>query len=88
MNNIFQVETNTKKKNVQNIPDVIGSLSPALIRLSLNGNKISSISQEIGKLVKLEKLELQNNAIKKLPDTIGNLNKLEELNLSGNKSVS
>jgi hypothetical protein len=52
--------------------------------LRLNGNALSALPHEIGRMAALEKLELDNNAIAELPKEIGRLWNLEELRLSGN----
>eukprot|EP01006_Ploeotia_vitrea_P039994 TRINITY_DN66393_c9_g6_i1.p1 TRINITY_DN66393_c9_g6~~TRINITY_DN66393_c9_g6_i1.p1 ORF type:complete len:905 (+),score=80.97 TRINITY_DN66393_c9_g6_i1:32-2746(+) len=53
--------------------------------LDLSANEISSLSNDIGKLINLKKLHLQKNQLNKLPAACGYLVNLNELNLAANK---
>jgi len=55
-----------------------------LKELWLEGNELTEIPQDIGKVMHLEILWLKNNKIKTLPSGIGQLRKLRELSVSEN----
>jgi len=81
-----------KKKDIvdlrkQAIPEIPKSVRQLLCReLILAENDITSIPEEIGKLVNLEVLDLGNNRINHLPPAIGDLGgTLRELWLTNNK---
>jgi len=58
-----------------------------LRELSLNGNEIVCLPEQIGELVSLDKLGLRNNKIEFIPPQIGYLTNLLELKLDGNPLV-
>ncbi|GGN23986.1 MULTISPECIES: leucine-rich repeat-containing protein kinase family protein [Marinomonas] len=59
---------------------------PTLTRwLILTDNKIDSLPEDVGKLVRLQKLALAGNRLTALPDSIANCRKLELLRLSANQ---
>ncbi|MER5539248.1 leucine-rich repeat domain-containing protein [Streptomyces mirabilis] len=56
--------------------------------LSLSGNHISTVPEEIANLANLTKLNLSNNRLIELPEAITELTNLTVLNLSGNQLSS
>ncbi|MHA1931121.1 MAG: leucine-rich repeat domain-containing protein [Promethearchaeota archaeon] len=65
-------------------PDVICKFKN-ITKLSLNGNEIISVPNEINKMISLETLWLSHNKLSSLPDLFGELEKLEYLDLSNNR---
>lgn len=55
-----------------------------LRELHLNGNRLVTMPDAIGRLTALEKLSVANNRLSSLPPQVHNLTRLEELNLNGN----
>lgn len=66
------------------LPASIGSM-PALKHLALDGNSLSALSPQLGKLVRLEQLMLAGNRLTSLPSSIGSLAALKIINLSRNQ---
>ena len=54
-------------------------------RLWLHNNKIKSLPNEIGNLVKLKELLVHNNNLYTFPTSISNLLKLKKFTFHGNK---
>jgi Leucine-rich repeat (LRR) protein len=53
--------------------------------LTLEGNKIKNLPENIGNLKTLTKLNLSNNQITNIPESIGSLTNLKELYLTNNQ---
>lgn len=71
------------------IASVSSASLPTLTRwLILTDNKIDSLPEDFGKLVRLQKLALAGNRLTSLPDSIVNCCKLELVRLSANQLVT
>ncbi len=57
---------------------------PQLLNLNLSNNKIQTLSNELGKISKLESINLDNNELTSLPDGISILYNLKELTAANN----
>ncbi|WP_442267697.1 leucine-rich repeat domain-containing protein [Tenacibaculum sp. ZS6-P6] len=84
-----QNNVTTREKTLEVLPDEIGAIV-SLKKLSLQGNKLSSIPNTINGLIALEELNLGDNAgngneLSSLPSTIGGLISLKTLNLAYNR---
>ncbi|CAG8562928.1 1269_t:CDS:10 [Gigaspora margarita] len=77
---IMNVANNLFKEFPQVICNIV-----TLSELDLSYNEITSIPEEIGKLVHLKKLFLIGNLIDKLPESFQNLTSLQELDIRRNK---
>lgn len=72
--------------SLQSLPWVVISVSfPSLRFLFISKNGLTSIPDEIGLLVNLERLDLSLNQIKSVGDKFASLHKLRKLDLSGNQ---
>jgi Leucine-rich repeat (LRR) protein len=69
------------------LPAAIQNLTELEV-LNVQGNKLTNLPDEIGKLVNLTHFVISNNQLSSLPPGIGNLNKLNHLYASGNKITS
>jgi hypothetical protein len=56
--------------------------------LDLDGDKIESLPDSIGSLIRLKSLSISNNRLSILPDSIGNLTNLANLSTDGNNLTS
>ncbi|KAM4091643.1 hypothetical protein ACJW30_09G151900 [Castanea mollissima] len=56
--------------------------------MTLDGNEITSLPDEMGQLVRLERLSISGNLLTCLPETFGSLRNLLLLNVSNNKLKS
>lgn len=65
------------------MPPSIGRFT-ALKELVLNGNKFTSLPNELGACQQLTKFNVANNQLRSLPSSLGWLYRLEELHISGN----
>lgn len=77
------IELNLIRKDIRNLPEVIGRF-PELSILILESNLITEIPSSIGNLTKLTYLSLEGNQIAQLPTEVGLLNSLQRLNLNSN----
>ncbi|WP_394747082.1 leucine-rich repeat domain-containing protein [Spongiimicrobium salis] len=77
------IALNFVRKDLQNLPEVIGRLSE-LSTLNLESNSIREIPRSIQNLTKLTDFSLEGNQIAELPMEIGLLNSLDRFFLSFN----
>lgn len=75
---------NLSYMGVREIPQCTYSMGNHLTRLTCGGNKLTSISEEIGSLTKLHTLNLWSNKLTQIPDTIGELTNLSVLSIFDN----
>ena len=73
------------RRSITEIPEYFFEGMDNLVFLDLSGNRLKSLPDSIGNLIKLEKLNLSGNRLTSLPDSIGNLTNLKRLDLSRNK---
>lgn len=69
---------------LKEIPPEVFDLSDRLRNLDLSKNKLTSLSDSIGKLKLLKQLNLDSNKIEVLPNCLVYMKKLEMLNISNN----
>ena len=74
--------------NLDALAGVITNTEGQIIRLSVNGNGLSSLPPEIGQLGSLEILNWFGSNLSSVPPEIGQLGSLEVLELGSNKLVS
>ncbi len=80
---------NTKFTDIeQGFPDEIKFLASSLIDLHIYNTKITSLSNDISKLKRLQTLKLSNTGLTSLPDSIGDLPLLNFLQLPYNNLSS
>ena len=72
-----------QRNNISKFPNLSGCDS--LVRLDLNGNKITRVPGSIGKYTTLKSLVLNNNKVSKVEPGIEKLKSLEELSFYNNK---
>ncbi len=80
---IIVMSTLTMQPELTELPKEMCELT-SLEQISIWGNKISSVSPDIGKLENLTKLSLNNNQLTTLPPEIGQLTNLKTLSLNKN----
>lgn len=56
--------------------------------LNISNNKIESISQEIGRCIKLESLDMSHNLLKTVPNSLSQLRNLKKISLNNNQLTS
>lgn len=56
-----------------------------LRKLSLSGNKLTNVHEDLGNLTNLEELYLSRNELSSLPSGFANLSKLEKLSIARNR---
>lgn len=67
------------------IPEELFTTCTSLQLLSINNNKIRTLSDNVGKLQRLGTLSIKNNVLQSLPASIGKLQRLHTLEVSSNK---
>ncbi|CAJ1975351.1 unnamed protein product [Sphenostylis stenocarpa] len=72
---------------IERLPVNLGKLQ-SLKMMNLDGNRITSLPDELDQLVRLERLSVSRNLLESLPLTIGSLRNLVLLNVSNNKLQS
>ncbi|CAK4068547.1 unnamed protein product [Aphanomyces euteiches] len=63
----------------------IGALAPNLTKLTLRGNKLTTLPESVCTLTALETLDVAQNAIRDIPNSIGECVQLKEFNIDSNK---
>ena len=74
--------------NLKSLPQEVFELSASVCRIDVSFNKISSISNNIGRLSLLRMLDLSYNRLQSLPDEISLLVNLEELYIENNSLLT
>ncbi|KAG7386966.1 hypothetical protein PHYPSEUDO_014950 [Phytophthora pseudosyringae] len=67
------------------LEDLPHPLPPNVTKLSLRGNRLSTLPRSVLNLGKLQELDLSENALETLPANLGELQQLQELNVDGNR---
>lgn len=70
---------------LETIPEELFNTCSSLQLLSMNNNKIRSLSENVGNLQRLGTLSVKNNVLQTLPASIGLLQRLHTLDVSNNK---
>jgi adenylate cyclase len=70
---------------LETIPEELFTTCVSLQLLSINNNKIRTLSENVGDLQRLGTLSIKNNALQSLPASIGKLQRLHTLEVSCNK---
>eukprot|EP00020_Sapocribrum_chincoteaguense_P002865 CAMPEP_0170752724 /NCGR_PEP_ID=MMETSP0437-20130122/12116_1 /TAXON_ID=0 /ORGANISM="Sexangularia sp." /LENGTH=929 /DNA_ID=CAMNT_0011091803 /DNA_START=26 /DNA_END=2815 /DNA_ORIENTATION=- len=79
------VTLNVGYNKITKIPASIGQLSNTLTSLTLAGNQLRELPEEIGALASLTDLIISKNALVALPESIGDLKSLRSLNAMLNR---
>lgn len=82
---IFSVLWSTRK---QNMPVVSFFISRSLQTLSLDGNHLSSLPEEMGGLFQLNSLGLSFNSFSHIPAVLERLSAVDKLAMAGNRVES
>ncbi|XP_020240789.1 plant intracellular Ras-group-related LRR protein 7 isoform X3 [Asparagus officinalis] len=72
---------------IERLPNNLGNLRSLKV-LTLDGNRLRNLPDELGALSRLEQLSITNNILICLPNTVGHLHNLLILNVSSNKLKS
>lgn len=70
---------------LETIPEELFTTCLSLQLLSVNNNKIRSISENVGNLQRLGTLSIKNNVLQSVPSSIGKLMRLHTLDVSSNQ---
>ncbi|BAT79707.1 hypothetical protein LR48_Vigan04g042900 [Vigna angularis] len=88
INKLINIQRMVLAENlIERLPVSLGKLQ-SLKLLNLDGNRITSLPDELDQLVRLERLSVSRNLLASLPMTIGSLRNLVLLNVSNNKLQS